>query len=333
MLKRLQGQSFTGGLILTAFLGWFLRDIPPPVSGKLLVEVSVFTIFLLHGWALPANELGRGLLQWRHHGFVLSWNFCWAPLLALPLLLLPPSVLPRDMVLGLVFLSFLPTTVSSAAALTGACGGRVSTALFASTTSNLIGILIVPVFWVMLLATTTESPPLLPFFLKISLIILLPVLLGQATRILFRAPAKESHRSLRRSTQSLILVIVFLAFRDSFASDIWGQLTIGSLLLGLFITALLLFLYTALVWVSATRLFADPATRVSAFFCASQKTLAAGAPMAGSLVAASPEAAGMPDLSLFLLPLVAYHALQLMVSGLLVPLFSRWLQPNPASAA
>lgn len=324
MLKRLQGQSFTGGLILTALLGWFFREVPPPISGKLLVEVSVFTIFLLQGWALPANELGRGVLQWRHHGFVLSWNFCWAPLLALPLLLLPPEILPRDMVLGLIFLSFLPTTVSSAAALTGACGGRVSTALFASTSSNLIGILIVPVFAVMLLAATTaEPPPLMPLFIKISLIILLPVLLGQLARVLLRAPAKESKASLRRCTQSLILVIVFLAFRDSFASDIWGDLSTSSLLLGLLLTVLLLVLTSGLVWLTASRLFQDRATRISAFFCASQKTLAAGAPMAGSILAASSGVSGMPDLSLFILPLVAYHALQLLMAGFLVPPFAR----------
>ena len=55
----------------------------------------------------------------------------------------------------------------------------------------------------------------------------------------------------------------------------------------------------------------------TALFCASQKTLGAGIPMAQTIFAGISTAAA-PELGVVLLPLLGYHFLQLLLGGFLV---------------
>jgi sodium/bile acid cotransporter 7 len=70
------------------------------------------------------------------------------------------------------------------------------------------------------------------------------------------------------------------------------------------------------VTIRAARL--DDADASAALFCASQKTLAAGVPMAQLIFGAH------PGLGLILLPVMLYHPLQLMVHGMMA---MRWQRP------
>jgi sodium/bile acid cotransporter 7 len=74
---------------------------------------------------------------------------------------------------------------------------------------------------------------------------------------------------------------------------------------------------------AATRIARLPAgDRTAALFCAPQKTLASGAPLAKLLFASD------PAIGLILLPVMFYHPLQLLASGALVHL----LKPPPDAA-
>ena len=63
--------------------------------------------------------------------------------------------------------------------------------------------------------------------------------------------------------------------------------------------------------------------RIAASFCAPQKTLASGVPLAKVIFGAH------PGLGLILLPIMVYHLLQLLVCGYLA---GRWARPEPVRA-
>ena len=80
------------------------------------------------------------------------------------------------------------------------------------------------------------------------------------------------------------------------------------------LTLLLLLLVSASVWASSALLRVERGQRIAAFFCASQKSVATGLPLATSVLAATQ---GAVDTALLLLPLLCYHPLQLLLAGYL----------------
>jgi sodium/bile acid cotransporter 7 len=77
--------------------------------------------------------------------------------------------------------------------------------------------------------------------------------------------------------------------------------------------AALLFSVVMLLALLAARMMRlSPSDRIAALFCAPQKTLASGVPMANLIFSAN------PALGLILLPVMFYHPIQLMVGALLI---------------
>ena len=83
-----------------------------------------------------------------------------------------------------------------------------------------------------------------------------------------------------------------------------------------------------LVWGTSRPWAGIPKTRVAAFFCASQKSLATGVPMAASIFPGSGEISGIPDVSVIVVPLMCYHFLQLALAARLVNRFRPLSKPN-----
>src|SRR5690606_17054154 len=128
-----KGQAFTLGLAaaVAAALVWPRVGAPggplrPEVSAKLLVAL----IFLIQGLTLPTRQLIRSAGKLRLHLFCQACNFAAAPLLMLGLLLAIGSWIQPEIAAGLVFLAALPTTISSAVALTATSEGDTGAALF-----------------------------------------------------------------------------------------------------------------------------------------------------------------------------------------------------------
>jgi sodium/bile acid cotransporter 7 len=94
-------------------------------------------------------------------------------------------------------------------------------------------------------------------------------------------------------------------------SGMWQQQGRAVLITAFVGSALLLALILWLTTRSARALRLSPADEVAAVFCASKKSLAAGAPMAALIFGAH------PGLGLILLPIMIYHPLQLIVCSIM----------------
>ncbi|NBB78596.1 MAG: hypothetical protein GVY36_04020 [Verrucomicrobia bacterium] len=283
-------------------------------------KLGVFVIFLLQGLGLPTSELAAGYRPKRLHAFVLTWNYLWFPAVA-GLLLLPLSFfLPPEFRLGFWLLAILPTTVSSAVVFSTVSGGDTSNAIFSTVFSNLLSVLLVPTVAVAYLAAETEAQiPLLPRFTTLFILIILPLIIGQVFRKIVPAQSAALTKRTKPVGNWIILFIVHCAFANSVQSGFLESLGAGLVAAVLGGTVVLLLLVSGLVWWSAAWLQITGPQRITAFFCASQKSLATGLPLATSILASAP---GVVDTAAVLIPLMCYHPAQLVLAGILSGRFS-----------
>lgn len=322
MLQFFKKHSFTLWLLGAVVLAILLPE-PASKGGFLHAEfttkLGIWIIFFLQGLLLPTSELTAGYKPKRLHVFVLSWNYLFFPLVV-GLLLLPLSyLLDEELRLGFWLLAILPTTVFSAVTFSAASGGNISNAIFSTVFSNLLSILLVPAIAVTYLAVEANANvPLVPLFSKLFLLIVLPLVVGQVLRKLFPSKAAAVSKKTKTVGNWIIIFIVHAAFANSVSSGFLGQLTAGSILAVLFSALGVLLVVSLLVWSSSKWIQPTRAQRITAFFCASQKSLATGLPLATSILAAAP---GAVDVATVLIPLMCYHPLQLVLAGILS---ARW---------
>jgi solute carrier family 10 (sodium/bile acid cotransporter), member 7 len=261
---------------------------------------------------LASDGLRAGLVRGRLHVLVQTFTYLVIPLLGLVLDLAVGQLLPDELRLGFLFLCVLPTTVSSAVVFTSLAGGNTSGALVNATISNLLGVVVTPLWVGVLLQVRGEAVPLWPMVRELALLVLLPLVMGQVARPFVHAWADRHRTHVAQTNSALVLYIVYAAFCGSVASGVWSRhgWTLAAVALA---GAVVLFALVLVMTVAAVRWWNLPAgDRIAALFCAPQKTLAAGAPMAKLIFATH------PGLGLILLPVMFYHPLQLIVSGAMV---------------
>ncbi|HKJ90306.1 MAG TPA: bile acid:sodium symporter [Oceanipulchritudo sp.] len=314
------------GALLLAFLFPALGADEGPLRAGMLGKAGIMVIFFLQGLSLKTRELAAGIQNLNVHAFIQGWIF-----LLSPLVLWSAGILLRNMDLpglaaGFFYLGLLPTTISSAVAFTSAARGNVASAIFNTTFSNMFGVFWVPAGCLLLFSVGggLQGDLLGPLLLKLAWLILFPLAAGQLLRpLIFRKPVfKAVSPSFKYLNHGIILFIVFTAFCRSVLDNTWEDVSPLSLLLLLGLTLGAVVLIHSGVWLSSGWILADPAERVTALFCASQKTLAAGAPMAMAIFADG-AALGQTSLSLILLPLLCYHPLQLFLAAFLLPRVQR----------
>jgi sodium/bile acid cotransporter 7 len=225
--------------------------------------------------------------------------------------------LPDELRIGLVYLSVLPSTVSSAAVLTASAGGNTAGAICNAVLSSLLGIVLTPVLLVASMGlqgvtlggAAGEGVDAGKIVVELLKLILAPLVLGQVLRIWLGGWATTHKKRLGTLSMSLILFIVFAAFCDASKGEVWTRHGLALPMEALVIAAGLFGLATLATraLVKAAGLVAGDG--VAAEFCAVQKTLASGVPLAGVIFA------GDPRTGLILLPLLIYHPLQLTVHG------------------
>ncbi|MBK8858288.1 MAG: bile acid:sodium symporter [Opitutaceae bacterium] len=309
---------FTPAMLLAVALAWIWPAGGADggvLHGEWLTKAGVALIFFLYGLSLSFTALRAGALHWRLHLVVQGMTFLAFPLLGLALDFITRGWLSAEMRLGFVFLCVLPSTISSSVALTAAAGGNVAAAVFNATLSSLIGVVLTPLWIGFYLRSGGQGGPLGPVVMDLVRWLLLPMAVGQACRPWLAAWAARQKARLHIADRLVILLIIYTSFCNSVQNGLWQGRGWSLLLLTLGVCALLFttaMLLTA--WVSRLLGFDWP-DRITAMFCGSKKTLASGVPMANLIFA------GQPVLGLVLLPIMVYHSMQLLVSGVLA---ARW---------
>lgn len=289
-----------------------------------LSKAGVCLIFFCQGLSLQPREIRKGALQWRLHAWIQGFIFILAPLLALALLLLFGKKSDPAIQAGFLFLGLLPTTITSAVAFVISSNGNVPGAIFNTSLSNVAGVFLTPLLASKALgAVGAEAPPAGPLLLKIGTLLILPLIAGQISRPWLAEFGSRHQSKIKKLTTGIVFFILYTAFSESFLNRTWSILAPVDLVKVVLLTLAYLMIQSGIIWWVTGKKFAvmTQEDRSAAFFCGSQKTLAAGAPMAAFIF--SSQSSTDLSLSLFLLPLVIYHPCQLVLAAMMVPLLTR----------
>lgn len=284
--------------------------VQEPVTLEEFAGYGVSGIFFFYGLKLNVRKLKQDLSNWKMHVLIQSITFVFFPVLILTIRPFFGSVSP---VLwpGLFFLAALPSTVSSSVVMVSLAGGNIPGAIFNASVSALLGVFITPLWIGGILQKEIPSFDLTSAFLKLGWQVVLPVTIGILLNRSFGHFAEKHKKSLKFFDQAIILLIIYTSFCKSFAGGVFKDMKIIELIQ---LSSGMLLLFFAVLGFSkslARLLNFEPADTITVMFCASKKSLVHGTVMAGVLFTGSPLS------GVILLPIMLYHALQLVSSGIL----------------
>ncbi|MBO0948982.1 bile acid:sodium symporter family protein [Fibrella forsythiae] len=292
-----------------------------PLSISSLTNYGVSLIFFFYGLKLNVDQLKAGLRNYRLHLLIHLTTFVLFPALVLgarALLVSPETALLWT---GIFYVAALPSTVSSSVVMVSIANGNMPAAIFNASISSLIGVFITPVWMSVLLSANNNQFDLQGVILKLSLQVIAPVVLGLLLNKKLGWFSEKNKTALRYFDQLTILLIVYTAFCESFHLNLFRNYSALDLLLLTAGMLLLFFVVFGFVLVVSRWLHFSREDRIAALFCGSKKSLVQGSVMVKVLF--PPTAVGV-----ILLPIMVYHALQLIIASILAKAMVNW-QPAP----
>lgn len=293
------------------FLAYFFPSAglwQEPISLEELTGYGVSVIFLFYGMRLSPEKLKAGLSNWKMHALIQGTTFAFFPLLAI---LAKPLFHDDTLWLGIFYLCALPSTVSSSVVMVSIAKGNLPAAIFNASISSLAGIFITPLWMSLFLDADQGMASTQHIVIKLILQILLPVILGILLHKKWGNFAETNKKRLRYFDQAIILLIIYTSFCHSFAEHIFDQYASWRILaLALGMMGLFLFVFL-LVRVITGWLKFPVEDRITVLFCGSKKSLVHGTVMVKVLL---PHAS---NTGIILLPIMMYHALQLIFASII----------------
>lgn len=306
---------------IAAILGMVVLASLLPARGEaasasaLVTKVAIALVFFLHGARLSPQAVIEGLLHWRLHLLVLLATFVLWPLAGLGAAALPGWVVPVDLAPGIIYLACLPSTIQSAIAFTVIGRGNVAAAVCGASVSNLLGMFLAPVLAGLLLGAEGGALSLSSLE-AILLQLLAPFVAGQLMRRWLGGWVHTHSKRLSLVDRGSILLVVYNAFSGAVVAGIWSK--VSALDLGRMVIISLVLLGLSLsfmIWIARARGFSRE-DEIAMVFAGSNKSLAAGVPMAGVLFPAA-------TVGFILLPVMLYHQFQLMVCAALAQRYAK----------
>ena len=204
-------------------------------------KFAVALLFYLYGARLSTAEAIRGLTHWRLHLMILSCTFVLFPLVGLALSPLR-FVLGDGLYMGILFLTFVPSTVQASIAFTSIAGGNVAAAIVSASLSSIVGVVATPLLAMLLMFAKKPTTKWLDKF--------------------------------------SVMMIVYSAFSASVVQGVWTRVAWWQIVVLIVLMAIIVVFMLWLTDQLAKRLGFNRADRITIQFCGSKKSLAAGLPMA-----------------------------------------------------
>ncbi|MCO4293964.1 bile acid:sodium symporter [Solitalea sp. MAHUQ-68] len=277
------------------------------VSLKSFATYGASLIFFFYGLKLNKEKLVTGLSNWHLHLMVqLSTYFIFPVVVFAVYKLFGPENMPMLWV-GALFLSAIPSTVSSSVVMVSIAHGNIPAAIFNASISSLMGVFLTP-FWLQIFFSSSAGTfDVGDVVMKLIVQVLIPVILGLWLNPRFGRLAEKHKAQLRYFDQSVILMIVYTSFCESFANHVFDGYSLSELLLlGALMIALFFAVYFLILACSRLLNFKRD-DRITALFCGSKKSLVHGTVMSKVIFPNN------PSLGVILLPLMLYHAMQLVI--------------------
>jgi|688.fasta_scaffold38055_6 sodium/bile acid cotransporter 7 len=307
---KLKLDGFVLSIIIAILLAWFfpqwgIRNSSIPLGT--ISSIGVSLIFFFYGLKLSPEKLKSGLKNWKLHVLVQLCTFLLFPLLVLPFYPFMQSAELNTLWLALLFLAALPSTVSSSVVMVSMARGNVPAAIFNASISGLIGIVLTPLWMGLFMHNTQTEFDLGSIYLKLILEILMPVIIGISLQRYWGKFALRYGKQLTLFDKSVILLIIYKSFAESFEANIYSSVKPAWFVL---IAAVVLALFYGVYFLTgyfARLLRFSTEDEITARFCGTKKSLVHGTVFSKILFA------NTANVGIILLPLMLFHAFQLFV--------------------
>ena len=307
---------FLFGIGLALVLGFAVPKVGIAVNRDSIASTTlVVLLFLISGLKLPTESILKGISQIRLHLYVQSLIFVLVPIYFFATARLFENALDGTLLIGFFALAALPTTISSCIIFTQSAEGNVVATMFNAALANTVGVFLSPIILSLMVRSSGGSLPLseLASILGgLALKMLLPIAAGQFFRRYIRAWIDSHKKALGVTSNIFVLTILHFAFAKTAANPEIIRRIDELVLPFLYLAASHIILIGAAAG-GAKLLKFERADFVTVLFTAPQKTLAMGVPLLSTFFGANSEILGPA-----LLPLIFYHAWQLLVAGFLV---------------
>lgn len=309
-MKKFKIDKFIFAIIICIIIAYLFPKFGgenSPIPLDTIGSIGISIIFFFYGLKLSPEKLKSGLLNWKLHLLIQSSTFLIFPLI---ILVFKPFIQNESQELiwiAFLFLAALPSTVSSSVVMVSIAKGNVPAAIFNASISGLLGIVITPLWMGLVLQNVATDFDLSDIYLNLMLEILLPVILGLSLQKWLGSWANKHKKQLTLFDQSIILLIIYKSFAQSFESNLFSNLNFKTLLL---ITALAICLFYLVFFITASLskiLKFNKEDTITAQYCGTKKSLVHGTVFAKVLFPAS-----FP-IGVVFLPIMIFHAFQIFI--------------------
>lgn len=293
-----------------------------PVSGSMVAPFGVFTkiviglLFFLYGARLAREAVIAGMLHWRLHLFALSVTFVFFPIVGFVAGQLMAGVFTSAlMLMGVLYLTTLPSTIQSSVAFVSSARGSVATAVCTASASNLIGVVLTPLLVGVIMKAKGVHVPT-SAVVSIVVQVLLPFVAGQLLHPWLGPWTARNRFVLSLFDRGSIILLVYGAFSAAVVGGVWRQISLRDLAIVAAFDAALLASVLLGITRLARRLGFTVEDEIVIAFCGSQKGIATGVPLANILFPAA-------QAGLILVPVMIYHQFQLISCAVLAQRYAR----------
>jgi sodium/bile acid cotransporter 7 len=313
---------------LMIFFAYFSPQVGSHWFFVLLARVGFFVTFFCYGAGMSFGVLWRGLANWRVHLVVQLTTFVFFPFVVLFARwffdVVFGAVVTNEIWLGIFYIAVLPSTVSSSVVMVSLAGGNIPAAIFNASISGLIGVVITPIWMSLLIvyATDAVSFSVLGAVIDLVIIIILPFGLGMIFNFAIGNWILRNKKYLRYFDQGVILLTIYTSFSKSFASNAFMGFDIMQLILLSVGLIVLFFIVYGIALICCKIMRFNQADTITVLFCGSKKSLVHGITMSNVIFA------GMSSVGVLLIPLMLYHALQLLIVSIIAKHFESLSEKN-----
>jgi sodium/bile acid cotransporter 7 len=305
MLRKILPDLFLLVLIGTVLLASLLPARGPfAVAVGWLATATVVLLFFFHGAKLAREQVIAGITHWRLHLAILGTTFVMFPIVGFAATHLLAGMIPAPLATGILFLTCLPSTVQSAIAFVGMAHGNVGAAVASASGSQMLGVVMTPVF-MGLLAGTHGAAGGIEGIAEVGVQILVPFVAGHLLRPWLKEWIARNKSLVNLTDRSTIVIAVYSAFSAAVLGGLWHQLSPSALVMLFAIDAVLLAIGLGFSFGLGLVCGFAREDRIALLFCGTKKSLVQGVPMARVLFPGA-------QAGLIVLPVMIFHQMQLM---------------------
>jgi solute carrier family 10 (sodium/bile acid cotransporter), member 7 len=271
---------------------------------------------VISGVSLKFNEFKHVFTSLRFHSLVQIFNFLVISAISFGFsrILKLTSSVSNPLCDGVVISGCLPIAINMAIIVTKMCNGDNAMAVFQAALGNMIGVFVSPLLILGYLGVSGNTN-LGKIFYELLIKVMLPLVVGQILQYVsknFADFAVKYQKQLSKSQMFALIFVLYTVFCNSFSSG--THLKIDDFLVVLFSQLMLLSFVLLVSWYLMKAFYPKkPKLQIAGCFACSFKTVGLGVPIVNAIYKNS------PDVSLYLLPVIMWHVLQLMIGSILAP--------------